>query len=83
MPSGLWLRTTTATDDTDAGDYAGLLLVQPYGKQTESFENCRILINNTTKPTDEGKEQLFYVYCGANDTVLTPATLPDCYRGRC
>ena len=63
-------------DDTDAGDYAGLLLVQPYGNQTESFENCRILINNTTKPTEEGKEQLFYVYCGANDTVLTPATLP-------
>lgn len=64
-------------DETEAGSYAGMILIQPYGKETTSFANCTIIMNNTTKP--EGSEQLYYIYCGANDTVLTPATYPKIY----
>ena len=66
-------------DETDMslnGDWAGYLLVQPYGKQTESFENVTININNMKKPADS---QIGYVYCGENDTQLTEDQMPKVF----
>lgn len=54
-------------DETDPDEkYAGLLLIQPYLKDTISMADLRIDINNTTKP--EG--QLYYTYFGPNDTQM-------------
>lgn len=59
--------------DTVYVDYAGLLLVQPYGKQTTSFANCTIKINNTIHSDDL---QLYYLYAGAGDTQFTDSNKP-------
>lgn len=70
-------NTYLATDETYP-EYAGLLLIQPYGKQTESYEDVEINIRNTKEP--EGYEgQLYYIYCGENDTQLNVATRPSVY----
>ena len=62
-------------DATDAVyvDYAGLLLVQPYGKQTTSFANCTIKINNTVHSDDL---QLYYLYAGSGDMQFTDSNKP-------
>ena len=59
--------------DTTYPDYAGLLLVQPYGKQTTSFANCTIKIDNTIHSDDE---QLYYLYAGAGDMQFTDSNKP-------
>lgn len=70
-------NTYLATDETYP-EYAGLLLIQPYGKRTESYEDVEINIRNTKEP--EGYEgQLYYIYCGENDTQLNVATRPSIY----
>ena len=53
----------TATDDWNSP-----IIVQPYGKQTTSFNNCKITINGM-KPTAD--EELLVVACGANDTDVS------------
>lgn len=71
-------NNTYLETDESYPDYAGLLLIQPYGKQTESYEDVTINITNTVEP--EGYEgQLYYIYCGANDTQLNAETNPSIY----
>lgn len=60
-----------ATDSTD--EYAGLLLVQPYGKQTTSFANCTIKIDDTVH---SDSKQLYYLYAGADDMQFTNFNKP-------
>lgn len=61
-------------NETDANDeYAGLVLVQPYGKETTSFANCTINITNT-KHDDE--KQLYYLYAGEDDMQFTEENKP-------
>ena len=60
-----------ATDSTD--EYAGLLLVQPYGKQTTSFANCTIKIDDTVH---SDSKQLYYLYAGAGDMQFTNSNKP-------
>lgn len=50
------------TDD----EWAGLICIQPYGKQTTSFANMTVNINNLTIPS----KQVAYYYVGSNDTPL-------------
>lgn len=59
-------------DSAYALDYAGLVTVQPYGKQTLSFANMTINMNGNEAPT----EQIIYGYSGSNDTALTDALMP-------
>ena len=59
--------------DTVYVDYAGLLLVQPYGKQTTSFANCTIKIDNTVHSDDL---QLYYLYAGSGDMQFTDSNKP-------
>ena len=58
---------------SDYTEYAGLLLIQPYGKQTESFAQHTININNTTHSDDY---QLWYLYYGRDDTVIKNSLRP-------
>ena len=62
--------------DTDP-DWAGLVLIQPYGKATTSMKDVVIRINNTINGTT--LPQLFYMYEGANDAKLAGADLPTIY----
>lgn len=60
---------------TSGDEYAGMLIIQPYGTQTTTFGDLTVNINNTTKP--EG--QLLYLYSGKNDMVFTEMTKPVVY----
>lgn len=62
---------------SDDPEYDGLLLVQPYGKQTTSFAGMTLNINKTIKPAAD--TQLYYLYAGVNDTPFTPETMPTIY----
>ena len=73
-PSGtvyMIANVVNETDETEA--YQGLFLVQPYGKQTESFKKLVIVVEDTIYPEDC---QLCYIYAGANDTPITFANGP-------
>lgn len=50
----------------------GLVTLQPYKKETTSFANMTINMNNNIIPS----EQKIYAYCGANDTQLTQELMP-------
>lgn len=53
-------------------DYQGIVMIQPYGKQTTSFANMSIYMNNN----HSANEQVVYGYSGANDTMLDESTMP-------
>lgn len=61
---------------TDEGDYAGLLLIQPYGKQTTSMARATIKITNTKKA---GNEHVYYMYAGTDDMPFKAELLPTVY----
>lgn len=69
-------KNTYYETDVMHPEYAGLFLIQPYGMQTESFENCTIICNNT-KRNDNG--QLFYLWYGESDTQITNSKRPTVY----
>jgi len=58
---------------TNTPEYAGLLLVQPYGKQTTNMSNVNIELKGN-KHFD--KLQLYYLYSGANDMPFTDENKP-------
>ena len=66
-------NTYKATPD---GEYAGLLLIQPYNKQTTSMAGATIKITNTKKA---GNEHIYYMYAGTNDMAFKSDTLPTVY----
>ena len=57
----------------DTPEYAGLLLIQPYGNQTTNMSRITVNINNTTH-SDE--HQLFYKYSGGSDMPFTEYNVP-------
>ena len=62
-------------DETDKDpSYAGILLVQPYGTKTTSFEH--VIINLVNNVYTKGKCQDYYIYCGIADTQITDETKP-------
>ena len=63
---------------TGDAPYDGLLLIQPYSSQTESFENVTIRLNRNTGPEDID-HQLYYLYYGGSDTVITEDKMPTVY----
>lgn len=62
------------TEPAESAEWAGLFLVQPYGKQTTSFAKTKINVANTTMPDPAG--QLAYLYAGGNDTPFTADNKP-------
>lgn len=65
-----------ATYETDNVDYAGLLLVQPYGKQTTSMSNATIKISGTKR---YDKNHIWYMYTGKNDMAFNIDNVPTIY----
>lgn len=61
------------TDTSNNGEYAGLLLVQSYGKATTSWNNCKINIEGTKHSDDL---QLWYAYTGGSDTPINETNCP-------
>ena len=59
---------------TDPGEYAGFLLIQPYGNQTIDMSEITIFMNRIVNQSDE--DQLYYTYCGENDTQLGDTLCP-------
>ena len=57
--------------------YEGLLMFQPYGNQTESFENVTVRMNRNIGP--EYDHQIWYLYYGGTDTVITEDKYPTVY----
>lgn len=66
-------------DETDYRvEYQGILLIQPYGKQTNSYENLTVNLRNN-KCTQKGvNHQLWYFY-DAPDTLITGELFPKVY----
>lgn len=64
-------------DATDPDpNWAGLMIIQPYGKQTTSHANMTVEINNT-KHSDNG--QLVYLFTNPSDTQFTEENKPKVY----
>ena len=59
--------------DEEYPEYAGLLLVQPYGKVTTSMANLTVKLTNIKHDDDL---QLYYLYAGANDMKFTEYNVP-------
>lgn len=66
-----------AYNSTDSGEYAGLLLIQPYGKATVDMGGIVINLDDTVN--NSGEEQLWYYYAGMNDTQLPVEKRPKVY----
>ena len=75
-PVGVVNMDANQYDETDADpSWAGLFLVQPYGKLTTSFAGLTIKVNKTVKP--EG--QIGYLYAGSSDTPFDASNKPVFY----
>ena len=59
--------------DEDEPNWAGLVLIQPYGTKTTSMALMTVIINNT-KHFDE--YQIWYKYAGSNDMQFTDNNVP-------
>ena len=64
-----------ATDESDGGKWAGMMMIQPYRDETITMENVRININNVKRKTPS---QLYFMYSVANEgyTILTEENAP-------
>ena len=68
------LKNIYLATDKDYPEYAGLLLIQPYGMQTDSFANCTITLKGNINRS--GVSQLYYTYAGPNDTQFNNFNTP-------
>ena len=59
-------NTYLETDTSEGGAWAGLLTIQPYGKQTKSWNDVVIKINNTANKS--GVKGLVVFFANATDT---------------
>ena len=66
-------NNTYLDTETDNPEWAGLVLVQPYGKETTSMAGVTININKTKHNDDL---QLYYLYNGTNDMQFDETNMP-------
>ena len=65
-------------DATDSDtEWAGLVTLQPYGKETTDMSGWRIAVNKTVN--NSGVDQLVVQYFGANDMPYDETKLPEVY----
>ena len=69
-------NNTYASSDT-ATEYQGLMLIQPYGKVTESMANINIYFDNNVCTGETSQD--YYIYYGPNDTQLVKELQPKIY----
>ena len=60
------------TDHSENGDWAGLLLIQPYGKATTSMNDVVINLDDTVNKSDI--DRILYLYAGGSDTHFNAET---------
>ena len=77
-PKAKFIIENNEYKDTDNGKYAGLVLVQPNGLTTTTYEGLEIYINNTKRPED-APEQLYYVYSQKTFTQITHELAPKVF----
>lgn len=65
-------NTILSEDENYEAEWQGLVCVQPYNKETTSFKNMTIKLDNNKVVT----EQVVYGYSGSKDTVLDETTTP-------
>lgn len=73
-PVGSVIISENTMLNTEAGDWAGLCCVQPYGTATTSMAGLTIELNGNINKTTES--QLIYMYAGSNDTKFTDDNKP-------
>lgn len=71
------LNNSYDVSDEAYPDYAGLLLIQPYGERTTSMANVTINVNDTVRPNAD--EQLLYLYSGSSDMKFDDTNKPVIY----
>ena len=71
-------NNTYAETDMAYPEYQGLLLIQPTGKATTSFANMTVNLDKNVCLADKDS-QLFYIYCGANDTQINETNCPKIF----
>lgn len=59
-------NTYLETDPADGNDWAGLVIIQPYGKGTTTFNNMTVNIDKTVNKS--GVDQLVYLFANPDDT---------------
>lgn len=64
-------------NSTDSGEYAGLLLIQPYRTATTDMSGIRINLDGTINNTEE--EQIWYYYANPADAQLPVEKRPKVY----
>lgn len=69
------INGTVVDEWDDGGAMTSLIIIQPYGKLTETFEGVTI---NIAKSSFD-KAHAISKYCGSNDTQLTDEQLPTVY----
>lgn len=65
--------------DTENPKWAGLLLIQPYGKQTISFGDLKVYLKRNRCTKKGTKYQDWYLYCNESDTQITGELYPQVY----
>lgn len=80
------INNTYMTTDSNK-EYAGLICIQPYAKETTSMANTTIKITGTSYkgPTfsDGTRPQTYYMYAGKNDMQFTEENVPTIiFNGR-
>ena len=69
------INDNVAIAGTEYPEWDGIVMVQPALKQTTSFANCTIHMNNNKSYSN----QIIFGYSGANDTMLDETTSPKVY----
>lgn len=65
-------NTVLAEHPSYGAEDQGLVTIQPYGKQTPSFNNMTVTMDDNALPT----EQIVYGWYGSSDTTLTQDIMP-------
>lgn len=62
-------------------NYAGIMLIQPYGTATTSMANLVINFNDTVydEAVEGEKYQIYYLYAGSKDMQFTESNVPTVY----
>ena len=62
-------------------NYAGIMLIQPYGTATTSMANLVVNFNDTVydEAVEGEKYQIYYLYAGSKDMQFTESNVPTVY----
>lgn len=71
------ITNNTYYKTSDVPEYAGLVLIQPYGKATTDMSGVTVNISGTKN--ESGLEQVVYYYTGSNNSQFTASQMPKVF----